>query len=72
MNIKLFNFIEIRDESQTLKVIPDFKTVTKISNFKPFLQNIRKIVRWYQFIQPNDTFRANNQKEMKQKADTGG
>ena len=44
-NIKLFNVIEIRDESQTLKVIPDFQTVTKISNFKPFLQNITKIVR---------------------------
>lgn len=45
MNIKLFNFVEIREESQTLKVIPDFQTVTKISNFKPFLQNITKIVR---------------------------
>lgn len=45
MNIKLFNFVEIREESKTLKDIPDFQTVTKISNFKPFLQNITKIVR---------------------------
>lgn len=45
MNIKLFNFVEIREESKTLKDIPDIQTVTKISNFKLFLQNITKIVR---------------------------